>query len=339
MTTAIGRAGWLPGLLLGLLASLANLGAHAETDQLRIGLQYGFIYLPIEIARSEGFIEKRAQALGAGKLKVTLQRFSGTPAMNDALLSNNIDFGALGLPGLLIVWEKTRGRLAIKGLAGMPLNAFFLYSNRPAIKSLADFTEQDRIAVPAPNSGQGILLEMAAEKLFGPGQYGRADKLMISLPHPDATTALLAGGTIAGYFSVPPYSQMLARDSRVHLVTTSKEIFGGFEASGAGLAGSQRFVDANPVVSRALLLGLDDAMRLWKEDPRRAAEIYLAAESAKLSLDEVVEILRDGSTVPQVAPQGVMALAGFMAKTGMLKTPPQSWKDVFFPLIHDRDGN
>jgi NitT/TauT family transport system substrate-binding protein len=53
----------------------------------------------------------------------------------------------------------------------------------------------------------------------------------------------------------------------------------------------------------------------------------------------VIEILRDGSTVPQVAPQGVMALAGFMAKTGMLKTPPQSWKDVFFPLIHDRDGN
>jgi NitT/TauT family transport system substrate-binding protein len=320
-------------LLLGLCGIWLTLGvsARCETGELRIGLQYGFIYLPIEIARSEGFIEKRAQELGLGKVAVTLRRFSGTPAMNDALLSDSIDFGALGLPGLLIVWEKTRGRLAVKGLAGMPLNAFFLYTNKPAIRSLADFTEQDRIAVPAPNSGQGILLEMAAEKLFGPGQYGRADKLMISLPHPDATAALLAGGTIAGYFAVPPYSQLLARDSRIHLVTTSKEIFGGFEASGAGLAGSQRFVDTNPLLSRALLLGL--------EDPRRAAEIYLAAEPAKLSLDEVVEILRDGSTIPQVAPQGVMALAGFMAKTGMLKTPPQSWKDVFFPLIHDREGS
>jgi NitT/TauT family transport system substrate-binding protein len=313
--------------------------ARGETDQLRIGLQYGFIYLPIEIARSEGFIEKRAETLGVGKIKVVLQRFSGTPAMNDALLSDNVDFGALGLPGLLIVWEKTRGRLAVKGLAGMPLNAFSLYTNKPAITSLADFTEQDRIAVPAPNSGQGILLEMAAEKLFGPGQYARADKLMVSLPHPDATTSLLAGGTIAGYFSVPPYSQILARDSRVHLVTTSKEILGGFEASGAGLGGSQRFVDANPQISRAVLMGLDDAMRFWQENPRRAAEIYLASEPAKLSIDAVVEILRDGSTVPQVAPQGVMALATFMAKTGMLKTPPQSWKDVFFPLIHDRAGN
>ena len=95
MTIAIRRA----GLLLGLLGLLAGASARAETDQLRIGLQYGFIYLPIEIARSEGFIEKRAQELGAGKIVVTLQRFSGTPAMNDALLSGNIDFGALGLPG------------------------------------------------------------------------------------------------------------------------------------------------------------------------------------------------------------------------------------------------
>jgi NitT/TauT family transport system substrate-binding protein len=327
--------------LFAALAVLSCLGtlARGETDQVRLRLQYGFIYLPIEIARSEGFIEKRAQELGAGKITVTLRRFSGTPAMNDALLSGNIDFGALGLPGLLIVWEKTRGRLAIKGLASMPLNAFYLYTNRPAIKSLADFTDQDRIAVPAPNSGQGIMLEMAVEKLFGPGQYARADRLMVSLPHPDATTALLAGGTIAGYFSVPPYSQILARDGRVHLVVTSKEILGGFEASGAGLGGSQRFVDANPLVSRAVLMGLDDAIGMWKENPRRAAEIYLASEPAKLSVDDVIEILRDGSTVPQVAPQGMMALAGFMAKTGMLKTPPESWKEVFFPLVHDLDGN
>ena len=110
--------------------------ARGETDQLRIGLQYGFIYLPIEIARSEGFIEKRAETLGVGKIKVVLQRFSGTPAMNDALLSDNVDFGALGLPGLLIVWEKTRGRLAVKDLAGMPLNAFSLYTNKPAITAL-----------------------------------------------------------------------------------------------------------------------------------------------------------------------------------------------------------
>ena len=68
--------------------------------------------------------QKRVKELGAGDIKVTLQRFSGTPAMNEALLSGTIDWGALGLPGLLIVWEKTLGRQNVKGLVGMPLNAF-----------------------------------------------------------------------------------------------------------------------------------------------------------------------------------------------------------------------
>lgn len=330
------------GRMIWLLAALALLAAavpaRAETAEVRLGLQYGFIYLPIVVAESEGLIQKRARELGAGEIKVTLARFSGTPAMNEALLSGNVDFGALGLPGLLVVWEKTRGRQNIKGLVGMPLNAFYLYSNKPGIHLIADFGPDDRIAVPAPNSGQGILLRMAMEKQFGPGQYTRADRLMVNLPHPDAIAALLAG-TISGYFSVPPYSQVLAKDSRVHLVATSKEIFGGFEASGAGLAGSQRFVDANPLVSRAIVMGLDEATKFINENPRRAAEIYLKAEPSSLTPAQVQEILGDGSNVFQITPRGTMAFATFMARTGMLQTPPQSWKDVFFPFIHDRDGS
>src|SRR4051794_24750843 len=93
----------IPGPLALLLALLLAVAARAETGEVRIGLQYGFIYLPIEIAGAEKLIEKRAQELGAGEVKVSLRRFSGTPAMNEALLSGSIDWGALGLPGLLIV--------------------------------------------------------------------------------------------------------------------------------------------------------------------------------------------------------------------------------------------
>ncbi len=329
-----------PHVFVALLLALAVAApARAETSAVRIGLQYGFIYLPIEVAGAERLIEKRARELGAGDIKVTLERFSGTPAMNEALLSGSIDWGALGLPGLLIVWEKTKGHQAIKGLVGMPLNAFVLYTNKPGIKSFADFTEADRIAVPAPNSGQGILLRMAAEKAFGPGQYARADRLMVSLPHPDATAALLSGGTISGYCAVPPYSQMFLHNARIHAVLTSREIFGGFEASGAGLAGSQRFVDANPTVTRAVFLAMEDAMQLIRENPRRAAEIALASEPQKLTPEAVTALLTDGSIVPQAAPQGVMAFGTFMARTGMLKEAPHSWKDAFFPIAHDLAGN
>src|SRR5689334_15732384 len=204
-------------LLLLLVAAFCR-PAAAEVGEVRLAYQYGFIYLPLEVAAEAGLIEKRAKELGLGDLKVTTQRFSGTPAMNEALLSGNVDMGALGLPGVLIGWEKTKG--TFKALCAMPLTSFVLYTNRPEIKSLADFKESDRIAQPAHNSGQGIFLKMGFEKLFGEGQHVRADKLMVALPHPDAFAALTTGTQITGYFSVPPYSQRLAKDPRVHAVTT-----------------------------------------------------------------------------------------------------------------------
>src|SRR5260221_12106289 len=84
--------------------------AAAETDEIRIGLQYGFIYLPITIADVTGLIDKRAPELGLPGMKVTLNRFSGAAAVTDALVSNNIDFGAYGSPCLLIGWGKKLGQ-------------------------------------------------------------------------------------------------------------------------------------------------------------------------------------------------------------------------------------
>ena len=327
--------------LAAIAAAAAFVGAAApagaEVRELRLAYQYGFIYLPIEIAAHAGLVEARAKELGVSDLKVTTQRFSGTPAMNEALISGNVDMGALGLPGVLIAWEKTRH--AFKALAAMPLTSFFLYTNKPEIKTLADFKEGDRIALPAPNSGQGIFLKMGFEKLYGEGQHVRADRLMVALPHPDAFAALTTGTQVTGYFSVPPYSQMLAKDSHVHLVTTAKEILGGFEASGSGVLVSQRFVDANPKVSLAVLRGIEDADKLIRERPSEAAKIFIEAENSKLAPDLVEEILTDGSHGWQVEPSGVVALGGFMAKIGMLQEAPKSWKDVFFPLIHDREGS
>jgi NitT/TauT family transport system substrate-binding protein len=320
-------------------AAVAGTSARAETGEIRIGLQYGLIYLPIQIAADEGFVDQRARALGLGPMKVTVQRFSGSTAVNEALLSNSIDFGALGLPGLLIGWEKTRDKFAMKGLVGVGVTAFVLDTNNPKIKTLADFGPEDRIAVPAANSPQAILLRMAAEKLYGPGQYGRLDGMMVGLPHPDAAAALMAGGSISGYFSTPPFSQLLARDPKIRPVLTSREILGGQEATGVALGGSQHFADANPKVTEALYLGMQDALTLIETNPRRAAEIYLKSEPQKFGNEEVQSQLKDGTTVYKLEPAGVMAFAAFMVKSGMLKAKPGSWKDVFLPNVYERGGN
>ena len=99
----------LCGALLAACAMLAAAPARAEVNEVHIGIQYGLIYLPVVVADAQGFFAIEAKKAGLPDLKVTVQRFSGSPAITDAVLSGNIDVGAFGTPGLLIAWEKTKG--------------------------------------------------------------------------------------------------------------------------------------------------------------------------------------------------------------------------------------
>ena len=136
--------------------------SRAEVNEVRIGIQFGLIYLPVAVAEAQGFFAAEAKKAGLPDLKVTVQRFSGSPAITDAVLSGNIDVGAFGTPGLLIAWEKTKGHQNVAGLAALGANSFVLMTNKPDIKTLADFGDSDQIAVPATTSPQAVGMRMAA---------------------------------------------------------------------------------------------------------------------------------------------------------------------------------
>lgn len=332
-----GMRSWVSCALAATVLLVASAGARAETASVKIGLQYGLVYLPIVVAAEEKFFDKNAKALGLPGLDVSLSRISGSTGMNDALLSGSIEAGALGSAGALIAWDKTRGKQHIKSLAGLSVVTYTLFTNRPNITSFKDFTPNDKIAVPAFNSPQAILLRVAAERDLG--SQDKANALMAPLPHPDATAALLAGDALGGYFATPPFSQIVARDPKIRKVLVSASLFGGEEATAATLAATQSFVDANPKVAEALLQGLAEACALIRNDPKKAAEIYLKSEQVQLSAAEVVSIATDGSIVYQVEPQGMMTYAKYMFDQGLLKKMPEKWQDVFFPMIGSRKGS
>src|ERR1700754_2401992 len=116
-------------------AAAAPAPARAEVNEVRIGVQFGLIYLPVVVAEAQGFFAEEAKKAGLPDLKVSVQRFSGSPAITDAVLSGNVDVGAFGTPGLLIAWEKTKGHQEVAGLAALGANAFILETNKPQIKS------------------------------------------------------------------------------------------------------------------------------------------------------------------------------------------------------------
>jgi NitT/TauT family transport system substrate-binding protein len=320
-----------------LLLSALGGPARAETNAVRIGLQYGLVYLPVMIAQSEGLFDKRAKAAGLDGLSVTLTRFSGSTAMNDALLSDSVDLGTLGSAGALIAWDKTRGRQQIKSLCALTSVVYTLFTGKPGVTALKDFAFGDKVAVPAFNSPQAILLRVAAARQLG--DPAKADTLMVSLPHPDATAAMRAGQGIAGYFSTPPFTQVLRADPKLRAIMTSTGLIGEGDTTAATLNAKQGFVEANPKVAQAILAGMEDAVALIRSDPKRAAAIYLASEQVQIDQGQVEAILTDGSLVYDVAPKGMVNLAKAMAAQGFLRKVPGDWQEIFFPALKDRDGS
>ncbi|MEH2510377.1 NitT/TauT family transport system substrate-binding protein [Nitrobacteraceae bacterium AZCC 1564] len=301
----------------------------AEVSKVRIGLQYGLTYLPVVVGQSAGLFDKNAKALGLPGLDVELVRFSGSTAMNEALLSKSVEAGTLGTAGALIAWDKTRGQQQIKTIGSLSSIVYVLFTNRENIKSFKDFTPNDKIAVPAFNSPQAILLRAMTAK---EGDKSRADKLMVSLPHPDASASIMSGQAIGGYFATPPFTQMVEKDPKVRAIMKSTAISDGEKLTGAMLTAQQSFVDANPKVAQALLRGLQEADKLIKDDPKQAAEIYLKSEKVQMTTDEVEKILTDGSISYSTAPEGIELFAKFMADQGMLRKMPADWKEVFFSI-------
>ncbi|RZL58068.1 MAG: ABC transporter substrate-binding protein, partial [Variovorax sp.] len=224
----------------------AGLAAQAE-GQIRIAEQFGVVYLLLNVAQDQKLIEKHAKAAGVDA-KVEWVKLSGGSAVNDALLSGNIEIAGAGVGPLLTIWDRTRGKQNVRGVASLGNFPYYLVSNNPAVKTIADFTDKDRIAVPAVGvSVQSRVLQLASAKLWGDKDHARLDRISVALPHPDAAAAIIKGGTeITGHFGNPPFQeQELEGNPQAHIVLRSYEVMGG-PSSATVLYATEKFRSENP---------------------------------------------------------------------------------------------
>jgi NitT/TauT family transport system substrate-binding protein len=327
------RAACALALTLGLAAP-----ALAETKEVRITHQPGLIYMPVILMEQNKLIEKHAAAAGLGDVKVNWITFTSGGASVEALVSNNVDFVTSGATNLLLIWDRTKG--GVKGLAGSGGAPMLLVTRNPDVKTLADFSEKDRIAVPTVKiSTQAVLLQIAAEKQLGDAGRNKLDPITVQLGHPDAVGAVLSpNNEVNSHFSLPPYQQMELKDPRVHTVLNSFDVVGA-PLTNAVVFGRRAFVDGNPKTTEAILAALEEADKLIKDDPKKAAEQYLAATKEKLTVDELVDMMKQPGVVFETTPYGTMLQAEHLAKAGVLKTRPKDWKEFFFPAIHAKQGS
>ncbi|MBU69073.1 MAG: nitrate ABC transporter substrate-binding protein [Cupriavidus sp.] len=314
-----------------LTAGLALSGAAHAEGRLRIAEQFGVVYLLLNVARDQQLIEKHGKQQGVD-IKVEWTQLSGGAAVNDALLSGSIDIAGAGVGPLLTLWDRTRGRQNVKGVASLGNYPYYLVSNNPKVKSIADFTEKDRIALPAVGvSVQSRVLQLAAARQWGDKEFNRLDKWTVAVPHPDAAAAVIAGGTeITAHFGNPPFQeQELAGNPNAHIVLNSYDVLGG-PSSATVLYATERFRNDNPKTYRAFVDALAEAAQFASKNPEAAADLYIRVNQAKIDRTLLVKVLKNPQVQFKVAPQNTYPLAEFMHRVGAIKNQPKSWQDYFF---------
>ncbi|WP_213880856.1 ABC transporter substrate-binding protein [Pseudomonas sp. dw_358] len=328
-------------LLAGLVAAVIGTGAQAE-GKISIAQQFGIGYLILDVVRDQHLIEKHGLAEGLD-IKVDWNSISGATAMNEALLAGALDVVSAGVPPMLTLWDRTKGRQNVKAIASLGSMPNYLLSNKPEVKTLKDFTPADRIAVPAAGVGfQSRTLQIETAKEFGNDQFKRFDDYSVSLPHPDAASALIAGGSeINAHFSSPPFQYQELENPKVHKVLSSYDILGG-PATFNVLYTTQKFHDDNPKTYKAFYDALAEAAQIIKADKAdkaAAAKTYIRVEQSKLSEDFVEKIVKDPEIDFTVVPQRTFIYAEKLQELGVLKNKAGSWKDYFFEEAHGGDGS
>jgi NitT/TauT family transport system substrate-binding protein len=315
--------------------------ARADLTEIKIARQYGVSYLPLMIMQDQKLLEKHAAQLGVPNLKVAWVEFAGGNVMNDALLSDSLQIASGGVAPLVLLWSRTQGTpLEVKALAAINSMPLLLNTTNPAVKTVKDFSGKDKIALPAAKvSIQAITLQMAAEKAFGSGNQGQLDKYTVSLAHPDAQQALLSGNSeVTAHFGSPPFQEQELAHPGVHTVVNSYDVLGGKSTFNLVWCTS-KFYQQNPKLVQAFMAALDEAEASINKDKHAAALAYLRISKDKSKVEDIEKMISAPEVQFTTVPQNTVKYADFMARTGLIKTKPASWKDLFFPTAQSQQGS
>src|SRR5665811_2344474 len=180
-----------------LIAATIAGAAQAEINEVHMSKQFGLPYLPMIVIEAQQLIEKNAKAAGQA------------------------DFIGPGVPTLATIWDKTVGTpQEARALIAMQSMPYVLVTRNPNVKTIADFTDKDKIALPAVKlTGHALALEIEAAKIWGPDHYDKLDSITITRSHADAAAAVMGGGSeINSHFASSPFYYYELATAGVHQV-------------------------------------------------------------------------------------------------------------------------
>jgi NitT/TauT family transport system substrate-binding protein len=324
----------------GILAAPSIVRAQAPLT-VKFVQQRGLLYIPVDIMVTGGVLQQEATKLGLGKVDAMATALSGPGPILDALLSGAADYGTAALPSLLTLWERTRNTAnEVRAVGTVSNGAMTLYTINPNVKSIADFTEKDRIAVPTVRlSFNAMMLQMAAEQQWNDPH--RLDHLTVALGHPDAVSALSAGygkATVTAHIAVQPFTDRGLKLPGAHVVTDSRKVFGG-PLTQITLLATKRTKDKNPTLFTAVANALEQSIKVANADKRAAAALWKEVHKAPDNLDDLVSQLNDPGFEFTSRPQRIGHFTAFLNRIGTMKAKVGDWKELFWESAYQQQGD
>lgn len=287
----------------------------AAPVKVRIALQYGLGYAPLQIAQEQKLIEKYLP--GA---QVEWKEMGTGGLIREAFVSGDLDAGFMAIPPYLVGWDQGGDWKISMALGSAPQG---LQTYRKDITTLKDFKPGDKIAVPIPGSIQHILLAMAAEKELGNPKA--LDNNLVSMTHPDGATALISESGIAAHYTSPPYLFKELDSPNVKQIVDAEKAFGGEHTFLVGVA-TKTFHDNNPAAYAAFVAAISEAISFINNNPQEAAKIL--APKYKMEPAQVEKYMTWPGTNYTSTPYGIMGFADFMKKAGYIKKVPNSLDEI-----------
>ena len=254
--------------------------------------------------REKGFLEEMNP-----QLKVQWVQLANTAAIREAVLAGDLDAGFMGIPPFLIARDKGMPWKIATGLSRSPLGLVVPVGK---YKSLADFEDDAKIALPQPGSIQHILLAMACERNESDAEL--LDKHLLSLRHPDGMNALLSGA-VEAHFTSPPYLFLESENPGFEIILTGDEAMGESFTFIVG-AVTEDFYQKNRPLYDDFLQAIDQSISFIEDN--RNETVKILSEVYSMEAKELENLLYKPGMVFESSVKGLDKFVSFMYRNGYL---------------------
>ena len=329
--TNLGR--WaLAALVVALVAVASGAGSNARgaagraaPRNITIAYQLGVGYAPLIIVKRQRLLEKAFPGL-----HVEWRQLASVTPITDGMIKGDIQIGAMGTGPMLLGWARGINWKVIAPLDDADL---WLMARDPSIRTVADLRGK-RIATPSATSIQAVVLRKMADAKLGNARA--LDSSLISMDHPEGLEALLAG-QIDAHLTSPPY-QWMEQQRGAHIVGKSYAHFGPHSFLVTVL--TQEFYNRYPGFSRRFHTLVKQAIDMLNRKPRTAAAILAKDARGETSARQFRSwITRKKSLTFTTRPRGLVRMAAFMNRIGLLTKVPRSWRTLVFPPVYRTKGS